>query len=180
MNAMTQHWILQVDDPAPTPPVPAGVEYHRVYARARCGILRGIAALTLLVIGLVGFAMLLDTMSVIVDRELFGRSGPSTPLKQAAGALSMALLIPYCMLLQRVLYGLPPKSLHSVAGRFRYGVFGRALLGFGPLVLIAVAFVSLDESGSVPWATADLWRSSSSAWCSPPSLQPGKSMACAA
>ncbi len=93
---------------------------------------------------------------MIVDRELFGRSGPSTPLKQAAGALSLALLIPYCMLLQRVLYGVPPRSLHSVAGRFRYGVFGRALLVFGPVVLIAVALVYLDESGSVPWATADL------------------------
>ncbi|TXH18598.1 MAG: CPBP family intramembrane metalloprotease [Mycobacterium sp.] len=156
MNTMTQRWILQDDDPAPTPPVPAGVEYHRVYAGARRGILRGVVAIALLVTGLVGFAVLLDAMSVILDRELFGRSGPSTPLKHAAGALSLALLIPYCMLLQRVLYGLPPRSLHSVAGRFRYGVFGRALLVFGPLVLIAVAFVVLDESGSVPWTTADL------------------------
>lgn len=31
MNTMTRCWILQGDDPAPTPPVPAGVEYHRVY-----------------------------------------------------------------------------------------------------------------------------------------------------
>ena len=156
MNTMTQRWIPWGDGPAPTPPVPASVEYHRVYAGARQGILRGIVAVALLVFGLVGFAVLLDAMSVIVDRELFGRSGPSTPLKQAAGALSLALLIPYCMLVQRVLYGVPPRSLHSVAGRFRYGLFGRALLVFGPLVLIAVAFVVLNESGSVPWATADL------------------------
>lgn len=158
MNTMTQHWILKGDDPAPTPPVPADVEYHRVYAGARRGILRGCAAIALLVLGLIGFAMLLDAMSVIIDRELFGRSGPSTPLKQAAGALSLALLIPYCMLLQRVLYGVPPRSLHSVAGRFRYGVFGRALLVFGPLVLVAVAVAVgvLDDGGSVPWATADL------------------------
>ncbi|WP_201778159.1 CPBP family intramembrane glutamic endopeptidase [Mycolicibacterium chubuense] len=138
------------------PRVPAGVEYHRVYAGAPRGILRGIVAIALLVIGMIGFAVLLDAISVIVDRELFGRSGPSSPLKQAAGALSLALLIPYCMLLQRVLYGVPARSLHSVAGRFRYGVFGRALLVFGPLVLIAVAVVVVDESGSVPWATADL------------------------
>lgn len=76
MNTMTRCWILQGDDPAPTPPVPAGVEYHRVYAEARRGILRGIAAIALLVIG--------------------------------------------------------------------------------PLVLIAVALVALNETGSVPWATADL------------------------
>lgn len=158
MNTITQRLILRGADPAPTPPVPAGVEYHRVYAEARHGILRGIVAIALLMIGLIGFAVLLDALSVIVDRELFGRSGTSTPLKQAAGALSLALLIPYCMLLQRVLYGVSPGSLHSVAGRFRYGVFGRALLVFGPLVLIAVAVavVVLDESGSVPWSTADL------------------------
>ncbi|NVN49911.1 CPBP family intramembrane glutamic endopeptidase [Mycolicibacterium hippocampi] len=158
MNTITQRLIMRGADPAPTPPVPAGVEYHRVYAEARRGILRGIVAIALLMIGLIGFAVLLDALSVIVDRELFGRSGTSTPLKQAAGALSLALLIPYCMLLQRVLYGVPPGSLHSVAGRFRYGVFGRALLVFGPLVLIAVAVavVVLDESGSVPWSTADL------------------------
>ena len=158
MKTVTQPWLLQGDHSVPTPGVPAGVQYHRVYARARRGILRGIVAIALLVVGLVGFAVLLDGMSVILDREFFGRSGPSTPLKQAAGALSLALLIPYCMLLQRVLYGVAPKSLHSVAGRFRYGVFGRALLVFGPLVLIVVALAvgTLDEGGTVPWATADL------------------------
>jgi membrane protease YdiL (CAAX protease family) len=156
MNTKTQCWILRGDDPVPMPRVPVGVEYHRVYAGAPRGILRGIVAIALLVIGMIGFAVLLDAISVIVDRELFGRSGPSSPLKQAAGALSLALLIPYCMLLQRVLYGVPARSLHSVAGRFRYGVLGRALLVFGPLVLIAVAVVVVDESGSVPWATADL------------------------
>jgi membrane protease YdiL (CAAX protease family) len=156
MKTMTQPWILQGDDPAPMPRVPAGVEYHRVYAGQGRGILRGIVAIALLVIGLIGFAVLLDGMSVILDRELFERSGPSTPLKQAAGALSLALLIPYCMLLQRVLYRVPPRSLHSVAGRFRYGLFSRALLAFGPLILVVVALGALGEGGGVPWATADL------------------------
>lgn len=156
MKTMTQPWILQGDDPAPTPRVPAGVEYHRVCAGVRRGILRGIVAIALLVIGLIGFAVLLDKISVILDREFFGRSGPSTPLRQAAGALSLALLIPYCMLLQLLLYGVPPRSLHSVAGRFRYGVLGRAVLVFGPLLLIVVALGALNESGTVPWATADL------------------------
>jgi membrane protease YdiL (CAAX protease family) len=156
MKTMAQPWILQGDNPAPTPRVPGDVEYHRVYAGERRGILRGVVAIALLVIGLIGFAVLLDKMSVILDRELFGRSGPSTPLKQAVGALSLALLIPYCMLLQRVLYGVPPRSLHSVAGRFRYGVFGRALLAFGPLVVVVVALGAVNEGGTVAWATADL------------------------
>ncbi len=149
-------WILQGDDPSPAPPVPAGVEYHRAYAGERRGVLRGIVTIALVVAGLIGLALLFDWMSVIVDREFFGRSGPSTPLKQAAGALSLAALIPYCMMLQRVFYGLPPRSLHSVANRFRYGVFGRALLVFGPLVLIAVALAARDANGAVPWASADL------------------------
>jgi len=158
MNTKSQRCLLQRDHSAPAPGVPVGVEYHRVYAGERRGILRGIVAIALLVIGLVGFAVLLDGISVILDREFFGRSGPSAPLKQAAGALSLALLIPYCMLVQRVLYGVPPKSLHSVAGCFRYGVFGRALLVFGPLVLIVVALGvgALDEGAAVPWTTADL------------------------
>ena len=67
MNTMTQRWILQSDDPAPTPPVPASVEYHRVYAGARRGILRGIVAIALLVIGLIGFAVLMD--ATIGDRR---------------------------------------------------------------------------------------------------------------
>lgn len=77
MNTKTQCWILRGDDPVPMPRVPVGVEYHRVYAGAPRGILRGIVAIALLVIGMIGFAVLLDAMSVIVDRELFGRSGPS-------------------------------------------------------------------------------------------------------
>lgn len=155
-RAMTQPWILRGDEALPTPEVPAGVEYHRVYAGKRHGIARGLAAIALLVVGMIGFATILNAGSVIVDREILGRTGPSTPLKQAAGALSLALLIPYAMLLQRVFYGVPPRSLHSVAGCFRYGVLGRALLAFGPLVVIMVALAALDESGSVPWATADL------------------------
>jgi membrane protease YdiL (CAAX protease family) len=158
MTTMSRPWLLQGDEHAPTPRVPAGVEYHRVYAGERRGILRGIVAIALLVIGLIGFAVLMDRISVILDREFFGRSGPSTPLKQAAGALSLALLIPYCMLLQRLLYGVPPRSLHSVAGRFRYGVLGRALLVFGPplLIVVALGFLSGSGGGAVPWATADL------------------------
>jgi len=48
--------------------------------------------------------------------------------------VSPALLIPWSMLIQRWLYGVPGASLHSVVSRFRFEVFGRALLvlGTGP------------------------------------------------
>ena len=156
MKGTASPWILRGDDSAQTLRVPAGVEYHRVYAGARHGILRGVVAIALLMVGLIGLAMLFDGVSVLLDRELFGRSGPSTPLKQAAGALALAALIPYCMLLQRVLFGVLPGSLHSVAGRFRYGVFGRALLVFGPPLLIVVSLSVGDAGGAVAWSPADL------------------------
>ncbi|WHT20670.1 hypothetical protein N8J89_06255 [Crossiella sp. CA-258035] len=141
-------WLLRGDRPVWTPAVPAGVEYHRVYASEKRRILRGIVAIVLLVAGFVGFAVL--------DAAVFARSGPSTPLRQAAGALGLAALIPYSMLVQRVLYGVPAGSLHSVAGRFRFGVLGRALLVFGPLLLVVIAVGSLGAGGSVPWTSANL------------------------
>jgi membrane protease YdiL (CAAX protease family) len=139
-----------------TPTTPAGLEYHRVYATEKRRILRGIVAIVLPVVGFVGFAILYQRLSEVVDAALFARSGPSTPLRQAAGALGLAALIPYCMLVQRVLYGVPARSLHSVAGRFRFGVLARALLVFGPPLLVVIAVGSLGTSGSAPWTTADL------------------------
>ncbi|MFB9902904.1 CPBP family intramembrane glutamic endopeptidase [Allokutzneria oryzae] len=136
--------------------VPAGTEYHRVYAGEGRRILRGMLAIVLLVVGFIGFAVLFQRLSEVVDAALFGRSGPSTPLRQAAGALGLAVLIPYCMLVQRVVYGVRAASLHSVAGRFRFGVLGRALLVFGPPLLVVVAVVALDGGNSVPWTTVDL------------------------
>lgn len=148
--------LLQGDEPTSSPHVPAAVEYHRVYAGEKRRILRGILTTVLLVAGLVAFAQLFLFGATVIDTQVLGRTG-FTPLQQAAGALSLALLIPYCMLLQRVLYGVPARSLHSVAGRFRYAVFGRALLGFGPplLVVISVGFL-FETSESIPWTTVDL------------------------
>lgn len=156
MSHATQNWLLQLDEPAWMPRVPTAVEYHRVYAGEKRRILRGVLAIILLFVGLVGFAQLFLVAARIIDAEILGRTG-FTPLQQAAGALALAVLIPYCMLLQRLLYGLPFRSLHSVAGRFRYGVFGRALLAFGPVLLVVVASGFLmAPSESVPWTAFDL------------------------
>jgi membrane protease YdiL (CAAX protease family) len=149
-------WLLRDDGPVRTPAVPPGVEYHRVYAGESRRILRGVLAIVLLVAGFIGFAVLFQRLSEVADATLFGRSGPSTPLRQAAGALALSALIPYCMVLQRVLYGVPAGSLHSVAGRFRFGVLGRALLVFGPPILVVVAVGSLSGSNPAPWTTVDL------------------------
>ncbi|MCG7625896.1 CPBP family intramembrane glutamic endopeptidase [Epibacterium sp. Ofav1-8] len=136
--------------------VPAEVEYHRVYAGEKRQILRGIAAIVLLVAGLIVFAQLCQAAASMIDTGFLGRTGLS-PLTQAAGAFSLALLIPYSMLLQRSLYGQPAGSLHSVAGHFRFGVFGRSLLAFGPFLLIvmSVGFLFTPDD-TIPWNTADL------------------------
>ena len=156
MTTTAPNWLLQSDDPVPTPRVPSDVEYHRVYAGEKRRILRGILAIILVFVGVIAFGLLFALGARLVDTEILGRSG-FTPLQQAAGALSLAVLIPYCMLLQRLLYGVPFRSMHSVAGRFRYGVLGRALLAFGPVLLIVVAFgFLLAPADQVPWSTFDL------------------------
>ncbi len=156
MSNTTTNWLLQYDHPVPTPRVPTAVEYQRVYAGEKRRILRGVIAIILLFVGLVGFAQLFLFGAAIIDSQILGRTG-FTPLQQAAGALSLGMLIPYSMLLQRLLYGVPFRSLHSVAGRFRFGVFGRALLAFGPILLVVVASgFLLAPAEQVPWTTFDL------------------------
>lgn len=156
MSPVTPHLLPRTRAQAPSPRVPSSVEYHRVYAGDGRRIWRGVLAIVLLLAGLVGSAQLFLLGADLVDTQVLGRTG-STPLQQAAGALSLAVLIPWCMLVQRLLYGVPGRSLHSVAGRFRYGLFARALLTYGPLVLVAMSVASLLEPGeSVPWTTVDL------------------------
>ncbi|MPQ98816.1 CPBP family intramembrane metalloprotease [Modestobacter sp. I12A-02628] len=156
MSHATDYLVPQLDDPTPLAHVPAAVEYHRVYAGDGRRVGRGVLAIVLLLAGLVGSAQLFLLGADLIDTQVLGRTG-STPLQQAAGALSLAVLIPWCMLVQRLLYGVPGRSLHSVAGRFRYDLFARALLTYGPLVLVAMSVASLLEPGeSVPWTTVDL------------------------
>lgn len=155
MTNTTEGWLLRGDKPEHSPRVPTGVEYHRVYAGDKRRIPRGILTIVLLFAGLIGFAQLFLIGAAVIDARILGRTG-FTPLQQAAGALSLAVLIPYSMLLQRLLYGVPAASLHSVSGRFRYGVLGRSLLAFGPLLLIVVSIGFLVPGEAVPWTTADL------------------------
>lgn len=156
MTTTTRPWILTGDRPAPPGRAPAGVEYHRVYAGHDRRFLRGAAAIVLLLAGAVGPAVLLGQAATVVDAELFGRSGPGTPLQQAAGALSLALLIPYSLLLQRLLYGARAASLHSVAGHVRFDVLGRALLAFGPPLVVVLAVGFLGGVDAVARSTTDL------------------------
>ncbi|MET1755752.1 CPBP family intramembrane glutamic endopeptidase [Novosphingobium sp. RD2P27] len=155
MSSFDDNLLLRPDRVIETPCVPADVEYHRVYAGESRRIVRGLVAIVLLFVGMIGFAQLCLVSASIIDTQLLGRTG-FTPLRHAAGAFSLALLIPYSMLLQHLLYAVPARSLHSVAGCFRFGVFGRAFLAFGPLVLIVIPIGFLTPEDTIPWSTADL------------------------
>ncbi|WAE71728.1 CPBP family intramembrane metalloprotease [Streptomonospora nanhaiensis] len=143
-------------------PVPPGVEYHRVLADDKRRIGRGILAIVLLVGGLFAFNILIAVAAAFVDAQA-GRTNPTlggtdyTPLYHAANLASVALLIPWSMLLQRWLYGVKGASLHSVVSSFRLDVFGRAFLIIGPLwlllSLVGLYFMPMDQAH---WSSTDL------------------------
>jgi membrane protease YdiL (CAAX protease family) len=132
------------------------VEYHRVLAGEKRRIPRGLLTIVLLLVGFVAFSVVFIEAAKVIDREVLGRDESFTPLRHVAGSLSLALLIPYSMLLQRVLYGVSPGSLHSVTGRFRFDVLGRTLLVLGPLVLVAVGISATQGGTTTSWTQADL------------------------
>ena len=156
MTTTEQPWLLREDMPLPTRGVPAGVEYHRVLAGEKRRIPRGLLTIVLLLVGFVAFSVVFIEAAKVIDREVLDRDESFTPLRHVAGSLSLALLIPYSMLLQRVLYGVSPGSLHSVTGRFRFEVLGRTLLVLGPVVLIAVGISATQGGTTTSWTQADL------------------------
>jgi membrane protease YdiL (CAAX protease family) len=141
-------------------PQPSGVEYHRVLADGRRRIGRGVAAIALLVIGAVGLGFVTAEIAAVLDTQM-GRSNPTsggtdiTPLYQAGNMAALALLIPWSMCVQRWLYGVRGATLHSVTGRFRFDLLGRAIVLVGPLWVVVIV-LSTAVPGQVPWSSADL------------------------
>lgn len=156
MTTTAQPWLLRGDLPAPTRGVPSDVEYHRVLASERRRIPRGLLTIVLLLVGFVALSVAFVEAAEVVDRRVLGREESFTPSRHVAGSLALALLIPYSMLLQRVLYGVSPGSLHSVTGRFRFAVLGRTLLLLGPLILVAVGISATQGGATTTWTQADL------------------------
>ncbi|WP_435107925.1 CPBP family intramembrane glutamic endopeptidase [Nocardiopsis synnemataformans] len=143
-------------------PVPPGVEYHRVLAGDKRCIGRGVLAIVLLLVGMFAFSIVFSQAAALVDTRM-DRTNPAaggtdyTPLYHGATMFSLALLIPWSMLIQRWLYGVRGASLHSVVSGFRFDVFGRALLFIGPLWLIAVTVMNVSTpSEQTHWPVADL------------------------
>lgn len=150
-------WLIRNDDPSPTTPTgPDAVEYHRVLAGEKRRIPRGILTIVLLAAGLVLFSVAAAALSVRVDAWLGNDTAAYTPLRHAASMIGLALLLPWSMLLQRWLYGVPMASLHSVASRFRFDVFGKCLLVFGPVWLVVNTVSFFLPAEVAPWSQSDL------------------------
>jgi membrane protease YdiL (CAAX protease family) len=153
--------LLAPGEPRDDPSIATGVEYHRVLAGEKRRIGRGILAIVLLAAGLVVFPTVIGRAAALVDAQM-GRTPPIvggtdyTPLHHAASMISLALLVPWSMLLQRWLYGVPGASLHSVTSRFRFGLLGRSLLIFGPAWVVVIVLGALAPVTESPWSQTDL------------------------
>ncbi|MFI6741231.1 lysostaphin resistance A-like protein [Nonomuraea sp. NPDC050451] len=162
MTTMTKpNWLFTPGEPRNGPSIPAGVEYHRVLAGDKRRIGRGIFAIILLLAGLVIFPTVIARAAALIDVQM-GKTPPIlggtdyTPLSHASSMISLGLLIPWSMLIQRWLYGVPGASLHSVTSRFRFDLLGRSLLIFGPAWLVVNILGALTPVEESPWSQTDL------------------------
>jgi uncharacterized protein len=157
----TRDWLLSPGEPRTANTVPGGVEYHRVLAGDKRRIGRGILAIVLLAAGFVLFPTGIGKVLRLVDAQM-GNTPPSlggtdyTPLHHAGSMIALGLFIPWSMLIQRWLYGVPSASLHSVASRFRFDLFGKALIVFGPVWVIVNAIGFFAPGAEAPWSRFDL------------------------
>lgn len=142
-----------------TDAVPPDVEYHRVLAGEKRRIARGVLAILLVMGGLTFFTIALTTVATAADTAIRGEGrAVYSPLVHAAGIGAVVLLIPWSMFIQRWLYGVRGPSLHSVTSRFRFDLFGRALLFAVPAFTVVVVLQYLEPVAQTTWAYSDaLW-----------------------
>ena len=140
--------------------IPPEVEYHRVLAGEKRRIGRGILAIALLIGGLLLISIVAVAAATALDGAIGTDGGPEySPLIHAAGLASVAFLIPWSMLIQRWLYGVKGPSLHSVISRFRFDIFGRAIVVILPvwIVYLAIQYLAPLPEGTT-WPNTDvLW-----------------------
>ena len=141
--------------------VPSGTEYHQALAGPKRRIARGLLAIALLVAGMTVSALLLSAGAMwldgIVRPDATSEEPLNSPFIAGAGVVAVALLIPWSMAIQRWLYGVDVGSMHSVLGRFRFDLFGRALVVIVPLFAIVLSIQEFTSPAeSVTWARGDL------------------------
>lgn len=143
-------------------PVPEGTPYHLVLAGEKRRVGRGILAIVLLNAGLLGFgaafAQLGAQIDLLLGRDSVVTGGTElTPVTLASTFASSALLIPWSMLVQRWLYGVRGRTLHSVRQVFRPAVLGRAVLFLAPVwAVYLTVLAALEPSAAGRWTVPDL------------------------
>ena len=125
-----------------------GVEYHRALMSPRRRVGRGALAIVLVLVGLFGIGGAVTALGAQLDLAL-GIRNPTlggseyTAIYHASNTLGIALLIPWTMFVQRMLYGVGWRSLLSVRSAIRFDIFGRWLLILGPVTVVTMAILSL-------------------------------------
>jgi membrane protease YdiL (CAAX protease family) len=107
---------------------------------------RGALALLLLVVGFLILSIAFGSVALIIDvatgaytlDDVANGLMTLTPVTMLANNLSLAALIPASMLIQWALFGVRPRWLSSVEGRFRWRWFGRLALIIIPVWVVYV------------------------------------------
>ncbi len=129
-----------------------GVTYDRALSRIR-GPWRGVVAIVLLVVGFLLLQVVIGGVGIVVEvargaitfDQLNDGTVPFTPVVLLTTNLSLALVIPLAMGLQRWLFGVRVGWLASVAGRFRWRWMGRLALIIVPVWLVYIGGSFLIE-----------------------------------
>lgn len=135
-------------------------EYHERLSLGRPSPWRGGVALLLLVAGFIAFSnVTFNGVGYLVTT--FGLemrfSGTLSPIVLGVAGLNLAFLVPWSMLVQKWLFGVPGRSLHSVAGRFRWRLLFRAAVIIVPVWSIyTVVWNALEPSPIVDYPVAEL------------------------
>jgi membrane protease YdiL (CAAX protease family) len=148
--------VLAPRDPMPVEPV----AYPQMLRTPRATRVRGVLMIVCFVVGYLIVSTVLQGLAVGWDvyrghtrlADLLAGKLDLTPVLLVAVNLSNAACIPLSMLLQRAFFGQRGRWLHSVAGRFRWGVLGRGALVALPfwVAYLVITLVGAPEAVRTP------------------------------
>ena len=138
-------------------PLPADSTYdHALHGTG--GKWRGLVAIVVFVAVYLLLSLVLSVIAIGIDLatgdqlidDVTAGAVALTPMVILANNLSLAALIPLALVLQRLLFGVPMRTLFSVVGRFRWRWMGRLALIIVPVwvVYIGASFL-LDPLQSI-------------------------------
>jgi uncharacterized protein len=148
--------VLAQRDPMPVEPV----AYPQMLRTPRATWGRGLAMIVCFVLSYLLVSAVLQGAAIGLDvargrvqlQDLLAMRLELTPTLLLAVNLTNAACIPLSMLLQRAFFGQRGRWLHSVTGRFRWGVLGRGALVALPFwaAYLVITLVFAPESVQVP------------------------------